>query len=105
VSIVVRAVEGGCELDLRIVPGASRDAVMGEHDGALKLRISAPPVDGAANDRLVRFLSKKVLGVRRSAVSLRRGEHGRSKTVFVRADAVLVQAAVDRALQVPGFRS
>jgi len=72
-SVQVRAVEGGCELDLRIIPGASRDAVVGELDGALKLRISAPPVEGAANDRLVRFLAKQVLGVPRSAVTVRRG--------------------------------
>ncbi|MCK6502497.1 DUF167 domain-containing protein [Myxococcota bacterium] len=95
---MIRAVPGGCELDVRVVPGASRDQVVGEHQGALKVKVSAPPVEGAANARLVEFLSKEVLGVPRSAVRVVRGEKGRSKTLRVEAEVERVRAAVAAAL-------
>ena len=47
------------------------------------MRIDAPPVDGAANERLVTFLAREVLGVPRSAVRVARGERARTKTVDV----------------------
>jgi uncharacterized protein (TIGR00251 family) len=43
---------------VRVVPRASCSSVMGEHDGALRVRITAPPVDGAANEELVRVLAR-----------------------------------------------
>jgi uncharacterized protein (TIGR00251 family) len=54
----------------------------GPHGDALKVRLTAPPVDGAANDALVRFLAER-LGVPRSAVSLVSGTGGRLKVVEV----------------------
>jgi len=51
-------------------------------DGALEVRISAPPVEGAANDALVELLARE-LGVARRAVSLISGEHGRSKRLRI----------------------
>lgn len=95
---MIRAVPGGCELQVRVVPGASRDQVVGEHQGALKVKVSAPPVEGAANARLVEFLAKEVLGLPRSAVRVVRGERGRNKTVGIEADEAVVRQAVDRAL-------
>lgn len=95
---MIRAVPGGCELQVRVVPGASRDQVVGEHQGALKVKVSAPPVEGAANARLIEFLAKEVLGLPRSAVRVVRGERGRNKTVGIEADEAVVRQAVDRAL-------
>ena len=43
---------------VRVVPRASRSSVIGEHDGALRVRIAAPPVDGTANEELVRVLAR-----------------------------------------------
>lgn len=42
---------------VRVVPRAARSSIIGEHDGALRIRIAAPPVDGAANEELVRVLA------------------------------------------------
>ncbi|MDQ6524364.1 DUF167 domain-containing protein [Nocardioides sp. LHD-245] len=72
-------------LAVRVQPGASRTGVVGPTgvDGAeLKVRLASPPVDGRANDELVRWLAKE-LGVRRSAVQLVRGQTARSKVVRV----------------------
>jgi uncharacterized protein (TIGR00251 family) len=73
---------GGCLIRLHIQPRASRTEVVGLHGDALKLRIAAPPVDGEANEAVIRFLAEK-LGVPRSAVTLERGGSSRVKTVRV----------------------
>ena len=59
---------GALTFKVRVVPRASRSEISGEHDGSLRIRIAAPPVDGAANEELVRLLARK-LGVPRSAVA------------------------------------
>jgi hypothetical protein len=57
--------------------------VAGVAEGRLRIRVAAPPVDGAANDELVRFLSR-ALGVPRRAVAVTAGATGRRKTVLIR---------------------
>lgn len=68
---------------VQVVPRASRSEIIGAHDGALRVRIAAPPVDGAANEELVRMLAKS-FGVSRSAVTIVRGQSARLKTVSIR---------------------
>jgi uncharacterized protein (TIGR00251 family) len=67
---------------VHVVPRARVTAVAGRHGDAIRIRLAAPPVDGAANAELVRFLAAR-LGVPRSAVSIARGTTGRRKTVSV----------------------
>lgn len=75
-------------------PRASRTEIVGEHDGALKVRVAAPPVDGAANTELVRFIAKR-LGIARSLVHVVSGEAGRSKVVEIEgADTEHVRRAL-----------
>ncbi|HTL12332.1 MAG TPA: DUF167 family protein [Bdellovibrionota bacterium] len=75
----------GVILRLHIQPKASRTEIVGVHgtgaDARLKVRIAAPPVDGAANEELVRFL-KKALGA--SGAELVRGHSSRSKDLLIR---------------------
>lgn len=72
----------GCRILLHVVPRASRTAVTGVHDGRVKLAVAAPPVDGEANDAIVRWLAK-TLGVGRDAVVIASGATGKKKTVEV----------------------
>jgi uncharacterized protein (TIGR00251 family) len=67
---------------IRVQPRASRTEIVGEHDGALKVRVAAPPVDGAANEELVRFIAKR-MGVAQSRVRVTTGETGRSKVIEI----------------------
>ncbi|HEY0080116.1 MAG TPA: DUF167 domain-containing protein [Pyrinomonadaceae bacterium] len=67
---------------VRVVPRASRNAVAGEHDGALRVRLAAPPVEGAANEELKRFLAR-TLGVAPRAVEIVSGHTSRLKTIRV----------------------
>lgn len=76
------AIDGGVRLQLHIQPRASRTEIAGVHGDALKIRLAAPPVDGAANEALIEFLAER-LGVPRSAITLVAGAGGRRKVVHV----------------------
>lgn len=67
---------------IRAVPRASRNALDGVVEGALRVRLSAPPVEGAANKALIAFLAE-VLGVPKRDVAVATGEHGRRKLVRI----------------------
>ena len=73
-------------LELHVQPGASRTAVAGLHGDALKVRLAARPVDGAANAELLRFLAE-ALGVPRRDLAIEAGATSRRKRVSVAGDA------------------
>ncbi len=56
-SITIRSVARGVRFDVRVQPRASRSEIVGEQEGALRVRLAAPPVDGAANDALIELLA------------------------------------------------
>jgi len=85
VSILAPA-DGGVRLRVRVQPRASRSEIAGVHGDELRIRLQAPPVDGAANEALVRFLAE-ALGAPRSAVEIVSGLASRSKTVVIRGVA------------------
>ena len=74
--------QGGSELTLHIQPGASKTELAGLHGDALKLRIQAPPVEGAANAAVLAFIAAH-LGLAKREVKLLRGDTARRKTVWV----------------------
>ncbi|MFZ5623070.1 MAG: DUF167 domain-containing protein [Gemmatimonadota bacterium] len=76
------AAPDGIRIRIRVQPRASRTAVAGLHGNELKVRLAALPVDGAANEALVRFVAER-LGVARRAVALVQGATSRSKVVAV----------------------
>ena len=69
-------------LTVHVVPRASRTEVVGMHGDAVRIRLAAPPVDGAANEELVRFLAER-LGVPRAAVTIAAGHTSRRKTTII----------------------
>ena len=91
----VSAHGSGARFEVFAKPRASKSAIGGVREGALVVSLAAPPVDGAANEELVRVLSAR-LGVKRSAISIASGAHGRNKIVEVMdlsPDAVLTRLA------------
>jgi hypothetical protein len=72
----------GVLLPVRAVPRASKNEIQGIHGDALKIRLQAPPVDGKANEALIRFLSD-TLDIPRSQISVASGETGRNKSVLI----------------------
>ena len=79
----IRAVEGGIRVSVRVQPRAKRTEVSGAYGDAIRIRVAAPPVEGAANKALAKFLAQQ-LGVPRSSVRIVRGESSRSKVLEVR---------------------
>ena len=82
-------------LDIRVIPRSPRTRVDGRRGDAILIRLNAPPVDGAANEALIAFLSD-TLGVSRRDISLVAGEKSRDKRV--RVDGVSQEFAVSRLL-------
>jgi len=81
----------GAVLDVAAVPGARRTGADGLHDGALRVRLLLPPVDGKANDALLGWLSAE-LGLPRRAFTLLRGAASRRKTIAIAAPPAVVAA-------------
>lgn len=80
--IKVSQLEGYVIFEVRVVPRGGRDAIEGEHGGALKMRLTAPPVEGRANEALRRLLAER-LNVPLGAVRIVAGEANRTKRVSV----------------------
>jgi uncharacterized protein len=80
--IDISDVAGGVVFGVRVTPRASRDAIEGEHQGALKVRVTAPPIDNRANEAVRRLLAER-LKVPVSAVKILGGEKSRNKRVQV----------------------
>jgi uncharacterized protein len=69
-------------LDIHVIPRAKRTEVAGERDGAVVVRLTAPPIEGAANAALIDFLAS-VLDLPRRSIRIVSGEHSRRKRVTV----------------------
>jgi uncharacterized protein len=74
--------DGRITLTLHIQPGAKKTEFAGLHGDALKIRLAAPPVDGKANEALLKFVAE-TLGLAKSAISLKSGQTSRRKVVEV----------------------
>lgn len=91
-DLTVRAADGRVRFTVHVQPRASRSEVVGVHGDALKVRLSAPPVDGAANEQLVNLLSD-IFAVPRRSIRILAGESTRSKLVEV--DGITEAAVID----------
>ena len=72
----------GLIFSVRVIPKSSRSEIVGEHDGALKIKLNAPPVDGAANAELIKLLAK-VFAVSKNAVEIVGGQTSKSKRIKI----------------------
>jgi len=79
---VIHSTSVGVEIDVRVIPRAAKSSVAGERNGRLLVRLSAPPVEGAANQALIELFSE-ILGRPRRAIRIVAGEKSRSKRIAV----------------------
>ena len=75
-----QAADGRVTLTLHIQPGAKKTEFAGQHGDALKIRLAAPPVDGKANEALIKFVAE-TLNLPKSAVNLKSGQTSRRKVL------------------------
>lgn len=81
--IAIAERSGGVVISIRAQPNARKTAVLGEHGGALKVAVAAPPEDGRANAAIVELL-RDYFGLKRSQIELIGGLTNRNKTVLIR---------------------
>lgn len=81
----LRVRDGAVDVDVRVVPRASRDRIAGVHGDRLKLQVTSPPVEGEANRAVLELLARSA-GLPPRAASLVAGQTGRSKTVRLCCD-------------------
>ncbi len=94
-QLKITEAEGGATFAVRVVPRASRNEIVGVHGDALKVRLTAPPVGGRANEALIAFLAKR-LGVRKSQVEI--GAGATSLRKLIRVIGLVAQEAEERLL-------
>ncbi len=82
IMLPVRETEKGLLLQVRVLPRSSRCEVAGIQDGALKIKITSPPLEGKANDECVRFFADQ-LRIRKSQIEIVSGHKARKKTVAI----------------------
>jgi hypothetical protein len=98
-TFVSFAPDGSALIEIHVVPNAARTGPDGLHDGALRVRLKAPPVEGRANEALVAWLAD-TLDVRRAEIELVRGHTARRKRLRL-APAAAGRAAWSRLSQAP----
>ena len=86
-----RTVPGGVRLIVQITPNAKKSEVIGLLDDALKIRLQAQPIEGKANDALIRYIAD-VLDVPKSAVSITHGHTNKRKILEVHASRLTVDS-------------
>jgi len=75
--------DGAVTIRIKVQPRAPRTEIVGEHDGAIKLRVAAPPIDGKANEECRRFLAK-LFEVSATSVEIISGDSSRDKVIRIR---------------------
>ena len=76
-------VENGIRLEIKVQPRSSKNQIVGEHNGALKVKLTAPPVEGEANQALLAYLAS-ILKIPKKNVVLLKGESSRNKILEIR---------------------
>ena len=80
---------------MRVVPRASKSEIVGELDGALKIRIASPPIDGAANAELLKLLAK-TFGISKSSVEIIGGQTSKTKQVKISGTPNKIMVALQK---------
>jgi uncharacterized protein (TIGR00251 family) len=80
--IAINEINSSVEFQIRVIPRASKTEIVGELAGAVKVRVTSPPVDGAANEELVKLFAK-TLGVAKSGVEIVSGQTSRTKRIRI----------------------
>ncbi len=78
----ITEIPGGLRLEIKVQPRSSKNQIVGEQEGALKIKLTAPPVDGEANQALINFLST-CLKIPKKDITLLKGESSRHKLLEI----------------------
>ena len=79
----LRESKKGLTFDIQVIPHASRTEIAGVQEGAFKVKVTAPPVEGAANEACIKLLARE-LGLKKSQMEISSGAKSRKKTVLIK---------------------
>lgn len=79
----LRESKKGLTFDIQVIPNASRAEITDVQEGAFKVKVTAPPVEGAANEACIKLLAKE-LGLKKSQMEISSGAKSRKKTVIIK---------------------
>jgi len=82
-KIILKESKKGLTFDIQVIPHASRAEIVCIQDGAFKVKVTAPPVEGAANEACIKLLAGE-MGLKKSQMEISSGTKSRRKTVMVR---------------------
>ena len=81
--VLLRESKKGLTFDIQVIPHASRAEIAGVQEGAFKVKVTAPPAEGAANEACIKLLAKE-LGLKKSQIKISSGAKSRKKTVMIK---------------------
>lgn len=82
---IINIVPGGIKLKIKVVPNSSKCEITGVYDDALRIRLDVPPVEGKANQKLIKFMSK-LLKVPKTNVQIISGDKSKVKFILINGD-------------------
>ena len=87
----ITKVNNGIKINIRVIPNASKCELAGIIENALKIKLDAPPVNGKANEKCIKYISN-LLSVSKSSVSITSGKKSKSKVLFIKGNAEKLEA-------------
>ena len=81
--VLLRESKKGITFDIQVIPNASRAEIADVQEGAFKVKVTAPPVEGAANEACIKLLANE-LGLKKSQIKISSGAKSRKKTVMIK---------------------
>lgn len=82
----ITKLENGVKLSVKVVPNSSKCEIVGVIEDSLKIKLDVPPVEGKANEKCIKFLSK-LLGTPKTSITIISGETSKNKILFIKGDA------------------
>ncbi len=89
----IKKTDDGIKLSVKVIPNACKCEIAGVAEKELKIRLDAPPVEGKANEKCIKFLAK-TLKVSKSSVFIISGERSRSKILFINGNPEILEAGI-----------
>jgi hypothetical protein len=93
----IKKIHNGIKFQIKLIPNSSRCEILGISEGILKIKIDAPPIEGRANEKIIKFLSE-ILRIPKSKISIISGEKSKTKLIFVEGNPEEIEEKIKNIL-------
>jgi len=84
-DINITKLDNGIKISIKVIPGSSKCEISGLIDNSLKIKLDVPPIEGKANEKCIKFLSK-LLGIPKTSFEIVSGEKSKNKILFIKGE-------------------